>query len=57
VLKLVFRVKEDPVREFAGLPLGIEEDAEKEAESGAGSGKEGDRLGLGLDELWVNPHE
>jgi len=57
VLKLVFRVKEDPVRGFGKLLLGIEEGEEREAESGAGGGKEYDRLGLGFDEPVVNPQE
>lgn len=57
MLKLVFRVTEDPVTAFAGLLLGANEDVEREAESGAGSGKEDDRFGLGLDEPWGNPQE
>lgn len=50
MLKLVFRVKDEPVAVFGGLWLGIDEGEEREAESGAGGGKEEDLLGLGFDE-------
>ena len=50
MLKLVFRVKADPVTEAEGPPFGINDDPEREAESGAGDGKEDDRVGLSFDE-------
>jgi len=58
VLKLVFRVREEPVIELGWLWFGTDEDEERETEeSGAGSGNEDDRVGLGFGEPWVNPQE
>lgn len=58
MLRLVFRVREDPVIGLGRLWFGIDEDGESEMEEiGAGSGDEDDRLGLDFGEPWVNPHE
>ena len=58
MLKLVFRLREEPLVELGGLWLGTDGYEERETEeSGAGSGNEDDRLGLAFEEPWVNPQE
>lgn len=58
MLKLVPRVRDEPVIELRGLWLGVDEDEEREMEeSGAGRGNEYDRFGLDFEEPWANPQE
>lgn len=57
MLKLVLRLKMEPVTAFGGLLLGTTEDAERDMERGMGEGNEDDRFGLGLGDPWDNPQE
>jgi hypothetical protein len=57
VPKPVFRLIEEPVTAFGGSLWGIDEGEEREMESGAGSGKEDDRFGLGFGDPCPNPQE
>ena len=50
MLELMLRVREEALIEVGELWPGIDEDEEREMESGAESGNEGDRIGLDLEE-------